>query len=396
MLIRDKATVSTRTKLPNGFLRVDAVLARTGIQLYSAGELGLTDRKASETVRVWRPRAEVFKPESIASFSMVPLTDNHPADGVDIDNARHLTVGWTGDNPRQAGDLMESRLLVSDAKAIGNIEKGKVELSNGYDCDLEWTSGTVPDGERDAGQAYDCVMRNIIGNHVALVDAGRCGADCKVQDTEHQARDCASETCNCRGDEAMADKALTKMVVDGFGLVEVTDDAKAVIEALTKKAADAAAEVARVQGAADAAAAAHTDAITAKDTEIADLKTKADDTATLDARVEARAKLIADARKIGGDDLKTDGLSDAEVRKAAVTAHMGEDKVKDKAPTYFDGAFDFLVDSGASADGAGETPQTPSGLRDALRPDTTQHRNDDAKGESYEDRMSKRWKKVAA
>ncbi|NYM92270.1 DUF2213 domain-containing protein, partial [Salmonella enterica subsp. enterica serovar Typhimurium] len=37
---------------------------------------------------------------------------------------------------------------------------------------------TTPDGE-----PYDGVMRNIVGNHVALVGDGRAGPDCLVMDS---------------------------------------------------------------------------------------------------------------------------------------------------------------------------------------------------------------------
>lgn len=198
----------------------------------------------------------------------------------------------------------------------------------------------------------------------------------------------------------MADKALTKKVVDGYGLVEGTDEAFAVIDALRAKAADAAAALEKANGATDAATTAHDAALKERDDKIADLEKQIADTGDLDAKVEARAKLIGDARKIGGADLKLDGLSDADVRKTAVTAAMGEDKVKDKSASYFDGAFELLVDKAgetANDDAGNGGGDNRSGLRDALNSDTTQHRNDDRKGgESYEDRMSKRWKKEKA
>jgi hypothetical protein len=390
MLIRDKATMGTSRKtLPNGFLLVDAVLSRTGIQTYTAGELGLKDRNPRDLVRVWRPAAEVFSAASIASFASVALTDDHPLEDVTPDNVERLAKGWVG-QPYQDGDFLRAPITFSAKSVIDKLARGKDELSNGYDVDLEWVSGVVPAGERDAGQTYDAIQRNILGNHVALVDAGRCGGECRVLDQEPtKANDCASEQpCNCRGDEAMADKALNKKVVDGFGLVEGTDESFAVIDSLTSKLADATSKLSAAEGAASAAETTHAEAIAAKDAEIAELKAKVEDTAALDARVAARAQLITDARRVAGDDkLTVDGLSDLEIMKAAVTARQGEDKVKDKADTYFTGAFEFLRDQ--------EPEKTPTadkkpegGLKDAFRPDRT----DDAQVQDYETRMSNRWK----
>lgn len=396
MKIRDKATLSTRKELPNGFLRVDAVLARTGIQLYSAGELGLTDRAASAVVRVWRPAAEVFRPESMASFAMVPLTDNHPADGVDVENAKDLVCGWTGDSPRRDGDLMANPIVISSKDAIAKLDAGKVELSNGYDCELDWTEGVVPEGERDAGQAYDCVMRSIEGNHVALVDAGRCGADCRILDSRDPApaKHSASD-CSCQGDEAMADKALTKKMIDGVGLVEATDEAFAVIDSITKARDALQVKLDEANGAAAAAKTAHDAALAAKDEEIAALNAKVADGPALDALVNARAKLVGDAKRIGGDDLETDGKSDLEIQKAAVTAHMGDEKkVEGWTDGQFTGAFAYLAAQEPAEQTLGDarTP-APSGLRDALKPEATQHKPADGRGgDSYEDRMANRWK----
>jgi len=393
MLIRDKASMSTRRELPNGFLQVDAVLSRTGIQAYSAGELGLKDRKPNEVVNVWRPESEVFSEASIASFDSVALTDDHPSEDVTPENSERLGKGWVG-RPYRDGDFLKAPITFSAKSIIDKLKAGKDELSNGYDTDIDWTPGIVPAGQRDAGKAYDGIQRNIVGNHVALVDAGRCGGECRVLDkSPTPVADCASDKpCNCRGEPAMAD-GLKKRMIDGVGLVEGTEESFAVIDSLTKKAADLQTKLDAAEGAASAAKTASDEAIAAKDTEIAELKAKVDDTAALDARVAERAQLISDARRVAGDDkLVVDGLSDQEIKKAAVTARQGEDKVKGWADSKFVGAFDYLVDLDPTDTTSTTDGKPPAGgLRDALKPDATP--TADAKGSSYEDRMAARWNK---
>ncbi|EHI5853274.1 DUF2213 domain-containing protein, partial [Salmonella enterica] len=63
--------------------------------------------------------------------------------------------------------------------AIAGIETDEQrEISSSYAYVADMTPGTTPDGE-----PYDGVMRNIVGNHVALVGDGRAGPDCLVMDS---------------------------------------------------------------------------------------------------------------------------------------------------------------------------------------------------------------------
>jgi len=65
------------------------------------------------------------------------------------------------------------------------------------------------------------------------------------------------------------------------------------------------------------------------------------DQAAIDKLVASRAGLVALAGKIA-KDVKTDGLSDADIRKAVVTAKLGDAAVKDKPQAYIDARFDIL------------------------------------------------------
>ena len=42
---------------------------------------------------VFRPEEKVFAPETLASFEGMPVTNDHPPDGVDVDNIRRLQMG---------------------------------------------------------------------------------------------------------------------------------------------------------------------------------------------------------------------------------------------------------------------------------------------------------------
>jgi hypothetical protein len=68
---------------------------------------------------------------------------------------------------------------VWDNSAIAGIEtEEQEELSSSYQYVADMTPGTTPTGE-----VYDGIMRDIIGNHVALVETGRAGSDVLVADS---------------------------------------------------------------------------------------------------------------------------------------------------------------------------------------------------------------------
>jgi hypothetical protein len=160
---------------PEGFLLCkDVAIARTGMQLYRASEVPITE-DGSGIVRIERDPEEVFRPETIASFNGKPVTNDHPPMGVDACNWNQNAVGVTL-NPRRGegiyDDFLFADLLITNQEAINAIRDGKREISCGYDADYE---------EIEPGRGRQL---NIIGNHVALVDKGRAGPRCAIKDRE--------------------------------------------------------------------------------------------------------------------------------------------------------------------------------------------------------------------
>lgn len=162
-----------RSFTPEGFLLCqDVPLARIGVMDYLEEELpGLKGDRG--VIRVQRNEDEVFKPESIASFAGKPVVNDHPDEDVTPATWRQLAIG-TILNPRRGegdfSDCLVADLLITDAEGIQLIEDGKVEVSNGYDAEYEQLSPGI------------ARQHAIIGNHTALVDAGRCGVRCSIGD----------------------------------------------------------------------------------------------------------------------------------------------------------------------------------------------------------------------
>ena len=114
----------------------------------------------------------MFSPETIASFEAMPVTNDHPPDGVDISNIRALQKGHVHNVRRGTGeesDLLLADLIITDPVLIDLILDGKREISCGYTYELCEENGQY-------------IQRKIRGNHVAVVDAGRAGARVSIRD----------------------------------------------------------------------------------------------------------------------------------------------------------------------------------------------------------------------
>lgn len=344
MKMRDAIVIAgARKRQSDGWLVVDARVARTGVQVYRGHEVGKPDM---DTVRVYRPGSEVFHPDSMASFAHRAVTIEHPSKPVTAENWKEVAVGQTADEIKGEAIFLRVPLTVSDAEAIRIVEGGKRELSAGYTADLDWTSG-----ETEAGEHYDAIQRNIRANHIAIVDAGRAGSQVRIGDDAGTWGIAPLTDAEAKDSDKMADK-LRVVMVDGLS-VETTDLGAQAIEKLQKKITD-------MESATATAAAAHEKALAAKDAEIAkkdasieDLKAKALDAAAIDKMVADRAALVASAKKIA-PKLDPKGLSDAEIRKAAVVAALGDKVVEGKGEAYIDARFEVLVEDAEAKGPAGK------------------------------------------
>lgn len=158
---------------PEGFLLcLDVPLARTGMMIYGPDETPIK-ASADGLVRIFREEAEVFNDITLASANGKPVVNEHPNGDVLPENWLELAKGVCL-NPRRGlgamDDLMVGDLLITVPEEIEAVQAGKREISLGYDADYEQTA-------EGAGK-----QTNIIINHIALVEAGRCGPRCAIGD----------------------------------------------------------------------------------------------------------------------------------------------------------------------------------------------------------------------
>lgn len=308
----DAGSLRPARRLADGRLRVDAHLTRTGVFAY---------RQPDGSVRrEYRPDAEVFAPESLESFELTPVTDDHPPSLLTTDNAQQYTRGSVGNGVRRDGSHVAAPLAVFDALLAEKMERGKVHVSCGYTCDLDETPGMTPDGER-----YDAIQRNIRGNHVAIVDVGRAG-------TALVRMDGAAEmiTTDARKDHDMDE--LEKL--------------KAALAEANARAAAANARADRSEGERDAAQAAATRAEQAR----------ADAQAGYVEQVRKRVTLEAQAKTHNVP--VTDKMTDRDVKVAIIKRLDGADIPATATDGYVDGRFDAALESASRADAAVDAART--------------------------------------
>lgn len=160
---------------PEGFLVCLGVpIGRTGEMLYGEGETPLeTDDQGK--ILITRTAEELFHPDTIASFEGKAFTIKHPEDFVDKDNWSALAKGIIqnvrrGEKDEDGEESLIADVLVTDAFAIGLIRQGIREVSCGYEAAYEQT------GEGKG------IQKQIIGNHLALVEQGRAGPSYAIND----------------------------------------------------------------------------------------------------------------------------------------------------------------------------------------------------------------------
>ena len=337
MKIIDSVALGDSTVTDAGYLEAAARTARIGIQQYLGSELGRPDL---DVVNVYRDEVEVFAKRSLDTFSKLPITNDHPGVDVDASNWRDLAVGTTGDEVLRDGEYLKIGLKITDASAVQAVRDGKRELSVGYAAEIVWQDGVAPDGA-----AYQAIQKNIVANHIAIVERGRAGSKARIGDSwgASPVQDFqpgpAPKTVE---DSQMTDQLKTVVLGDKAVQVAVTD-----VAAFEQFKADSSKALADAQTALADAQADHAAAIAAKDETIGTLRADlqaAKDAAVIDvdALVAARTDLVAKVKAVDSS-IDPKGLSDADLRKAAVAAKLGDEMVKDASEAEILGMFKAIA-----------------------------------------------------
>ena len=317
----------------DGYLVVEADCARSGIQVYSGRDLNVDQ----ETVRIYRPHEAVFDEKSLQSYAWKPVTDNHPKEFIDPNNWRDFAVGFTGDKVVRDGDHIRVQLMINDQNVIDKIRGGKREISMGYHQELRYGQGKTADGE-----TYDAVAFDFSINHLAIVDKGRAGHECRIIDLfSHQ----------LQGSKLMPETRT--VTIDGLP-VQTDDTGAKIVEKLIRDHIE-------LQKTSKESLAAKDKELAKKDADLDKLKKEKEDMEkkvltpdAIDTMVKDRASLMADAMRIAPNaDLK--GLTVDEIKRKVVISARGEDCVKDKTQDYINARYDILLDDAPTSGVLGDS-----------------------------------------
>jgi len=341
----------------DGSLIVEALLTRSGVFEY---------RNDDGTPRFeYRPPAEVFKADSMATFQMVTVTNDHPTEMVDTENALKVVVGTVGENVRKHGDHVAAPLVIFDASTIGDLKGGKQQVSCGYHADMVETPGVTPEGV-----SYDAIQTNIRGNHVAIVDIGRAGPDARIRmDAGKLVTPPKAHKDTKNMDLIQALQKVAELTVENTAEKARADKAEADLSVATAKADTVEAERDVAQAKVDSAEKARTDA---------DAKRDADINEAVQLRTVAQA-LVPDADEAG--PARFDGKTNKEIKVAVVEAVHGKFDAE-KSDDYLQCLYDIAVKDAAAGDGALDAANATGNLTKATP-------KVDAEDKAYADMMER-------
>ena len=172
------ASPSVRRFDDNGYLHVGAShITKATVNPYYGREIPNFEEAGLEPDKIYYGlRAPEELKKSLPTWSGLPLHIEHHIDSAH-DPQKLTRVGAVGTEIVWNAPYVDAPLVVWDSSAIGGIEDGSYrELSCAYRYDPDFTPGEYE------GKPYDFIMRNIRGNHVALVEEGRAGPDVLVAD----------------------------------------------------------------------------------------------------------------------------------------------------------------------------------------------------------------------
>ena len=327
IFFKDLGTVSSRKTTKEGFLSVVADFARIGIQDYFVGELPRSEVPPDlrddpfTIVRLLRPEKEVFADSSMQSFSQKPVTNEHPPEHINSKNFKDFQVGFSGAEVSKNQDRLRVPLLIQDSEVIKEIKAGKDALSAGYSAKVLWSSGVD-----DVHGPYDAIQSNIHGNHIAIVEKARAGADVKINDSWSDIED---KTKPKKGEKEMAKRKINGITVEFSdsgaeavdGLVAaLSDSEKKMVKLETdfkdqKKAKD------KLQGEFDAL----------KKSQLTD--------EDIEKKVSGRLAIVDQARALN-PELDPAGKTIVDIKKEAVLAVEKDFDFADKSEEYVSAVFD--------------------------------------------------------
>ncbi|MBD1995304.1 DUF2213 domain-containing protein [Leptolyngbya sp. FACHB-541] len=365
-----------------GFLTLRGTATKTGVFPYR--------NRDGSTRHELRHPDDILQPGSLRSLGGKPGTNDHPTVLVNPRNSAEYSVGSVGTKIDVNTDgkeyLIDVVFNIHRQDAIADVVSGrKRQLSCGYTCDVAEESGVYN------GQPYTHRQRNVVYNHLALVERARAGADARLHidsadddlDIAYQVYNADSDGCESFGSNVNTgtknfspSTRMAQITIDGVAYSEVPETVASVMAAkiqrldsiegtlskLQESHGEAQGQLAELQSEVDELTAARDREQGRADgleEELEDLRFEADqrtdgadgetrvDSAEFETRVVAEAQLRVDALdharqllsslEIEADSIKLDAsMSPAAIQKAVVVGlNPGTEVADDEVKGYY-------------------------------------------------------------
>ncbi len=154
-----------RMRVTDNIISTAMVSEYFGSELKNLPEFNTLGLEVGRKYRLLRCPDELAK--AVESFKGIPLLEGHAEDTPDKPR-KEERCGVVCDDARFEYPHLIGSLVLWDNDAIAGVEtEEQRQLSASYGYTLDMTPGEFE------GEPYDGVMRNIVGNHVAIVRVGR-------------------------------------------------------------------------------------------------------------------------------------------------------------------------------------------------------------------------------
>lgn len=405
----DFAAITGTETTEEGYLKVWAKAARTGLQAYN--------RADGSRVMEYRPPEEVSNPDSLNTFGMKPATWGHPPSLLNTDNTKQYQIGYTGSQVRYNDGFVEVAIVLTDKDAISKVERGDArEVSAGYRVDFDPTPGTTEDGQKYIG-----IQRKIRVNHIAVVPRGRAGPEVRLLMDRMDAADAVAadfpEQTETQPTQTQLITPMASIKLDGLELdlpVEAATAVQSHLREMQRRLDETEVERTSLSERCDVLAGEIETLAYEKeqaDEAAAALKARVDeapepermDQAQIDELVSARLATLRHLAPAFEEDFKFDGVDSESLYKQAYVNLTGGEPREDAAPAYIEGAVDGLLsrmdeeepEEEAKEDSPEECPMPERSdstveLREALA--SSQRPSDVSATQAYRTRVQDAWK----
>lgn len=168
----------SKVKDNNGFWEIKHnPISKVGVFPYLGRSIS-DECEPNKVYYVYRPATTLSQSVETWDNPPKPFINDHEMLGEGFSKIDDRPVQGVIHNPVFEDDILYADISVYSESLKKKIEDGKKELSLGYFCKYRKEKGVYK------GQAYDYVQEDMVGNHIALVDNGRCGSDVKVFDSK--------------------------------------------------------------------------------------------------------------------------------------------------------------------------------------------------------------------